>query len=82
MLSSVAILRLGGDTIAPRPEIVRCAACACELGEDEAQAVRWGWSSNGVADMYPFCEPCAASEFRIRLVTTSSLVWQQTDSSR
>jgi hypothetical protein len=59
---SVATLRLGGDTVAPRPETVRCAACGCRIGEDEAQAVRWALWSAGL-DAYPFCEPCATREF-------------------
>jgi hypothetical protein len=63
MLPSVAILRLRGDPIAPRPETVRCAECGCELAEDEAQAVRWGYWSDGVGDLYPFCERCARREF-------------------
>jgi hypothetical protein len=37
--------------------------CGCLLGEDETQAVRRGWWSNGVGDLYPFCEECARREF-------------------
>jgi hypothetical protein len=61
---SVATLRLGGDTVAPRPEAVRCAACGCRIGEDVAQAVRWALWSAGL-DAYPFCEPCATREFDV-----------------
>jgi hypothetical protein len=45
----------GGDSLAVEPTTVQCAECGCTLGEDEAQAVRWGRWSNGVGDMYPFC---------------------------
>lgn len=53
----------GGDLIALEPATVACAECGCTLGEDEAQAVRWGWWSNGVDDLYPYCEACARREF-------------------
>jgi hypothetical protein len=62
MLSSVASLRPGGDSFALEPETVECAACGCLLDEDEAQAVRWGWWSNGIGELYPYCEPCARRE--------------------
>jgi hypothetical protein len=64
MLPSVAILRRGGDMIAPRPEIMRCAECGCAVAEDEGQAVRWGYWSDDVGDVYPFCAICAEREFR------------------
>lgn len=65
MLSSVASLRPGGDSFALEPETVECVECGCLLGEDEAQAVRWGWWSNGGGDdLYPYCEPCAWRESR------------------
>jgi hypothetical protein len=56
-------LRPGGDPIALASATVRCANCGCVLAEDEAQAVRWGFWSDGVGDMYPFCEECAKREF-------------------
>jgi hypothetical protein len=62
-VASVATLRLGGDTVAPRPETVRCALCGCRFGEDEAQAVRWALLSAAFLDVYPYCEPCATDEF-------------------
>jgi hypothetical protein len=62
LLPSVATLRLGGDSVALRPETVQCAECGCTLDEDEAQAVRWGYWSNGVGDLYPYCEECAQRE--------------------
>lgn len=61
-MPAVRTLRPGGDPIA-LAETVRCAECGCTLGEDEAQAVRWGWWSNGVGHLYPYCEPCARREF-------------------
>jgi hypothetical protein len=63
MLPSVANLRLGGGSVALRPETVECAECGCTLDEDEAQAVRWGWWSAGLGELYPFCERCARREF-------------------
>jgi hypothetical protein len=56
-------LRPGGDLIALASETVRCVECGCLLGEDEAQAVRRGWWSNGVGDLYPYCEQGARREF-------------------
>ena len=41
----MASLRPGGDSFALEPETVECVECGCLLGEDEAQAVRWGWWS-------------------------------------
>ena len=62
MLPSVANRRPAGDPFALEPDTVPCANCGCTLGEDEAQAFRWGWGSNGVGDLYPFCEVCARRE--------------------
>jgi hypothetical protein len=59
----VANLRPGGDSFALEPATVQCVECGCGLGEDEAQAVRWGYSSDGVGDLYPYCERCARREF-------------------
>ena len=59
----MASLRPGGDSFALEPETVECVECGCLLGEDEAQAVRWGWWSKGIVDLYPFCELCARREF-------------------
>jgi hypothetical protein len=53
--------------VALQPETVQCADCHCLLGEDEAQAVRWSWWSNGFGDVYPFCEPCARRAFSTEL---------------
>jgi hypothetical protein len=59
----VANLRPGEDPIVLAPKRVKCVECGCTLDEDEAQAVRWGYWSNELGDLYPFCEPCAKREF-------------------
>jgi hypothetical protein len=63
LLPAVGTLRSGGDPLALQPEKAQCVECGCTLGEDEAQAVRWGWWSNGLGDLYPYCENCARREF-------------------
>jgi hypothetical protein len=46
-----------------QPAIVRCAQCGTEIDEDEAQAARWGYWSDGIGDLHPFCPDCAEREF-------------------
>ena len=40
-----------------------CAECGSEVNEDEAQAQQWGYWSDGVGDLYPYCPECARREF-------------------
>jgi hypothetical protein len=68
----VATLRLGGDMVALEPETVQCAECGCTLGEDEAQAVRWAYWSDGVGSLYPYCERCAKRESSSKARATRS----------
>ena len=44
---------------------VRCDGCGREVGEDEAQAQRWGYWFR-VGELYPFCPACAEREFGSR----------------
>ena len=66
-LSADRIARLEGpprlDVERPSDDLIRCANCGRTLGEDEGQAVRWGWRSAGLGELYPFCEECARREF-------------------
>lgn len=42
------------------PATVTCSECGQTIYEDEAQATRWGYWSDGVGgDLYPFCIECA-----------------------
>jgi len=43
--------------------VIRCANCGRVLGEHDAQGVQFDWWSNGVGDLYSFCEECARREF-------------------
>jgi len=54
-------LRLPPEALAPAT--VTCSGCSQTIYEDEAQAARWGYSSDGVGDLYPFCIECATREF-------------------
>jgi hypothetical protein len=56
-------LRRGGDPFAHEPKLVPCVECGRTLGEDEAQAVRWGYWSDGLDEVYPYCTDCARREF-------------------
>jgi hypothetical protein len=42
---------------------VPCAECGEAIGEDEAQAQRWGYWSEGRGEVYPFCPRCAGRRF-------------------
>ena len=55
--------RSEGEKLEPT-ERVRCAGCAHEIGEDEAQAQRWGYWFR-VGELYPYCPECAAREFGV-----------------
>jgi hypothetical protein len=60
---TVATLRLGGDTVAPRPATVRCAQCGCVAPEEQARPNRfWAYWSDGFGGVYPFCPECARPE--------------------
>ena len=62
-LPRVEGLRREGDPITLDPATVICAECGKTIGEDEAQATRWGYWAESVGDLYPFCFGCAALEF-------------------
>jgi hypothetical protein len=42
---------------------VTCSGCGTEIGEDEAQAQRWGYWPDGARELFPFCAECARHEF-------------------
>jgi hypothetical protein len=44
-------------------DLVRCSECGREVSEEEAQAARWGYWSDGVGELYPYCAECAEREF-------------------
>jgi len=46
-------LRREGDPITLDPATVICAECGKTIGEDEAQATRWGYWAESVGDLYP-----------------------------
>jgi len=47
---------------------VRCKGCGRWVGEDEAQAQRWGYYQLYPADkLYPYCAECTEIEFGLRL---------------
>ena len=54
-------LRPPPDPLAPAT--VTCSECGETIFEDEAQAARWGYWSDGVDEPYPFCIECATREF-------------------
>src|SRR6478736_3554298 len=54
-------LRLTPEAVAPAT--VTCSGCGETIYEDEAQASRWGYWSDGAGDLYPFCIECATHEF-------------------
>lgn len=54
-------LRLPPEALAPAT--VTCSGCSQTIYEDEAQAARWGYWSDGVGDLYPYCIECATREF-------------------
>ena len=51
-------LRLPPEALAPATII--CSGCGETIYEDEAQAARWGYWSDGVGDLYPYCIECAS----------------------
>jgi hypothetical protein len=57
-------LRLPPEALAPAT--VTCSGCGQTIYEDEAQAARWGYWSDGVGDLYPYCIECATREFAPR----------------
>ena len=60
-------LRLEDGHLTLDPDSVTCAGCGKTIGEDEAQAVRWGYWSRGVDDLYPFCLESAESKVEVNL---------------
>ena len=42
---------------------IRCAECGREITEGEAELERWGYWSDGVGELHPFCPGCAEREF-------------------
>ena len=52
-------LRRGDEPLILDPAIVTCSECRKAIGEDEAQAVRWGYWAKGIDGVYPFCFECA-----------------------
>lgn len=63
MLLHVDGLRHASDRITLDAATVTCAECGKTIDEDEAQAARWGYWSNGMGERYPFCLVCADREF-------------------
>lgn len=53
------------------PATVTCSQCGETIYEDEAQAARWGYWSDGVGELYPFCIECATREFAPAAVTNA-----------
>jgi hypothetical protein len=43
--------------------VVRCMECGAEIGEDEAQASRWGFWMDGIGALHPLCSACASRDF-------------------
>jgi ferredoxin-like protein FixX len=41
---------------------VTCSKCGVSIVEEEVQAARWGYWSDGCGVLYPYCPPCAARE--------------------
>jgi hypothetical protein len=54
-------LRLPPEALAPAT--VTCSGCGQTIYEDEAQAARWGYWSDGVGDLYAYCIECPTREF-------------------
>jgi len=48
-------LRLPPEALAPAT--VTCSGRGQTIYEDEAQAARWGYWSDGVCDLYPWAQP-------------------------
>jgi len=58
-------------SLASRPEVIdqqaiRCAECDGEVDEFTAIGEKWGYWSNGVGELVPFCPECSKREFRAR----------------
>jgi hypothetical protein len=45
------------------PEDIRCAECDRAVDEFTAIAEKWGYWSDGVGGLVPFCPECARREF-------------------
>jgi hypothetical protein len=52
---SVRVTALPGD--------IRCAECEREVDEFTAIFEKWGYWSDGVGELVPFCPECARREF-------------------
>ena len=42
---------------------IRCSECDREITEEEAEREGWGYRSDGLGELHPFCPECAAREF-------------------
>lgn len=51
------------DPTADTQTSIRGMECEREVSEEEAQATRWGFWSDGLGDLMPFCPECAEREF-------------------
>jgi hypothetical protein len=45
---------------------IRCAECGREVDEFTAIAEKWGYWSDGIGELVPFCPECATREFAPR----------------
>ena len=45
------------------PAVITCAECGREVDEQTAETEGWGYWSDGVGKLHPFCPACARSEF-------------------
>jgi hypothetical protein len=63
LVGAVADLRPQNDPPVLEIATVTCTECGATIGEDQAQAQRWGFWSDGLSELYPFCAECAAGKF-------------------
>jgi hypothetical protein len=47
----------------PDESAIRCAECSREVDEFTAIAEKWGYWSDGVGELVPFCPECARRAF-------------------
>ena len=45
------------------PTLVTCAECGRTVDEPTAEQEGWGYWSDGVGELYPYCPECARREF-------------------
>ena len=45
------------------PSLIACAECGREVDEQTAEREGWGYWSDGLGELHPYCPECAEREF-------------------